>query len=322
MTDRVTIWFGDGKKRKALKVAVTGATGVLGTAAVRSLVAAGHEVIGVARTSGKAAAVRRLGATPAQVGLSDHAGMVQLFEGCDAVCSLATHIPVGLAAVRPGAWRENDRLRTEGVRRVVDAALEARVRRFVQESVSFLYADNGDEWITEQSPVAITRATEPASVAESHIQAYQSGPRSGVVLRFGMIVGDDQLTRRFLRSAQHGRAVGFGSPDGWAHLVHTDDIGRAVLAAVTAPSGVYNVGAEPVRRRELVDGVAVAAGRRSASFMRPVARRLAGARFEPLTRSLRVSSEHFTATTGWTPRRAFFDPSWFDVVGSEPKVCP
>jgi nucleoside-diphosphate-sugar epimerase len=237
-----------------------------------------------------------------------------MFEGADAVCNFATHVPVGLAGLRPRAWRANDRLRTDGVRRVVDAAREAGVRRVVQESVSFLYADQGDEWVAEDSPVEITRATEPASVGESHVQKYACGSRTGVVLRFGTIIGDDPMTRFQLRSIRHGLAVGLGSPDGWAHVVHTEDLGPAVLAALAAPTGVFNVGAEPVRRFEMVAGFAAFTGRDSIDFMGPLMRRLGGVRLEPLARSLRVSSDHLTASTGWTARRAKFDSSWFEAL--------
>lgn len=303
-----------------MRVAVTGATGVIGRSAVRALVAGGHDVIGLARTPSKAAVLESEGAQVAFTSIFDHEGLARMFEGCDAVCNFATRVPVGYSAVWPGAWRDNDRLRTEGVRRVVDAAREAGVRRLVQESVSFIYASNGDDWITEQSPVEITRVTEPASVGESHVQDYACGSRQGVVLRFGTIVGDDDLTRWMLRAARHGRPVGIGDPAGWAHVVHTDDLGPAVVSALTAPRGVYNVGAEPVQRADLVQGYADAAGSGEAEFMGPLLRKLAGSRVEPLTRSLRVSSEHFVAQTGWTPRRAKFDASWFDVAGAEARA--
>ena len=303
-----------------MKVAVTGATGVLGTSAVRAMIAAGHDVVGLARTPQKAETLRGMGVEPARASLFDHDDLVSVFEGCDAVCNLATHIPVGYAGLLPGAWRENDRLRTEGVRSVVAAARDAGVRRFVQESVSFIYADNGDGWITEESPLGITPATEPASVGESHVQDYNCGSRHGVVLRFGNIVGDDGLTRWMLRSASNGRPIGVGSPDNWAHLVHTDDLGPAVLAALSAPSGVYNVGAEPVRRADLVQGFADTVGQDRGSFLGVLTKRLAGARVEPMTRSLRVSSEHFTAQTGWSPRHNEFDASWFEGLGIRSKA--
>jgi nucleoside-diphosphate-sugar epimerase len=297
-----------------VKVAVIGATGVLGTSAVSALVAAGHEVVALARTPEKAARVRRLGADAVVTTLGDHSGLVALFEGADAVCSLATSVPVGYAAVLPGAWRVNDRLRTEGVLRVVDAAREAGVRRIVQESVSFLYADQGDAWITEGSALDITRATEPATVAESHVvQGYCCDSRIGVALRFGLVVGDDPMTRWQVRAARHGRPVGMGDPESWLHTIHTDDLGSAVVAALHAPSGVYNVGAAPVLRGDYVAGYAEAVGR-DVSLMGPALTRLAGTRAEPLTRSLRVSSEHFSASTGWLPSRPTFEAEWLDAA--------
>ena len=126
-----------------------------------------------------------------------------MFEGCDVVVNAATRILVGLRATRSSAWRENDRLRTEGVRQVTAAARAAHVRRLVQESVSLVYADHGDEWIDEQSSLGINSATEPVAVGESLVQEYQSDLRQGVVLRLGMIIGDDATTRWLLR----GRAV-------------------------------------------------------------------------------------------------------------------
>jgi nucleoside-diphosphate-sugar epimerase len=304
-----------------VRVAVIGATGVIGRSVVPTLAAAGHDVVGLARTPDKARLLRSLGGEPHHTSLADHDGLVAMFDGADAVCNFATHVPVGLSAVRPHAWRAHDRLRTEGVRRVVEAAREARVRRVVQESVSFLYADQGDGWVHEDSPVEITRATEPASVGECHVQEYTCGSRAGVVLRFGTIVGDDPTTRFQLRAVQQGHAIGLGSPDGWAHVVHTDDLGPAVLGALQVPSGTYNVGAEPVRRVQMVAGYSAAAGRDSIDFIGPFLRRMGGFRLEPLARSLRVSSDHFTAQSGWTPVRPRFDPTWFtdalptDVLG-------
>lgn len=295
-------------------VALSGGTGVIGRAAVRSLVAAGHDVTVVSRSAQNDQLIDRMGATPRRGDLFDPSSLVPLYAGADAVVNLATSIPVGYAASLGVSWRRNDELRTTAVRNVVEAARQAGVRRVVQESVSFLYADHGDAWITEQSPIEITASTEPAAVGEAAVHDFSCGSRAGVLLRFGTIVGDDDLTRFWLRAAAHGRPVGVGRPDSWAHLVHTDDLGSAVLAALHAPAGVYNVGAEPVRRGELVDGYARAAGADSGAFMGPVLRRCAGRRIEPLTRSLRVCSEHFSAQTGWRPLRPTFDPGWLDAA--------
>ena len=104
--------------------------------------------------------------------------------------------------------------------------------------------------------------------------------------------------------------MGLGAPDGYAHVIHSDDVGTAVEAALSVPSGVYNVGAEPVRRADLVAGYAEAVGRDHGAFLGPLTSRFAGDRLEPLARSLRVSSARFAAATGWTATRGAFDETW------------
>lgn len=300
----------------AVRIVVSGGTGVIGRAAVPALLADGHDVVALARSSESAAAVAAMGAAPVAGDLFEPDSLVAAYAGADAVVNLASGMPFGRAPMRRRAWRRHDALRTTGARNVAAAARKAGVRRVVQDSATVLYADHGNDWITEQSALEITPVTEPLAVAETHIQDYCCGSRTGVVLRFGLVVGDDPLTRRRLRAASRGRPVGLGRPDGWSHLVHTDDVGTAVAAALVAPSGIYNVGAEPVLEQEVVSAFAAAVGVDSLGFVGPVLRRLAGDRIEPLSRSLRVSGDHFAAHTGWAPTRPRFDASWLEAAGA------
>lgn len=297
-----------------MRIVVSGGTGVIGRAAVPALLAAGHDVVVLARSEANERRAAALGAGSVRGDLFEPASLAAAYAGADAVVNLATHVPVGRAAAWPGGWREHDRLRTEGVRRVVAAAEQAGVRRVLQESVSFLYADAGEDWITEESPLEITSATEPAAVGEAHVQGFVRDGRTGVVLRFGSILGDDAMTRSRLHAVAHGRPIGLGRPECWTHVVHTDDLGTAVVAALQAPSGVYNVGAAPVRQSDVVAGFARHVGARRGTFLGPVLRRVVGARIEPFSRSQRVCSEHFSAQTGWRPTRPAFGPEWFDAV--------
>ena len=61
-----------------MRVAVTGATGVIGSAAVAELVRAGHDVVGLARTPEKAQQLVDAGATAVRTSLLDHLGMVAM----------------------------------------------------------------------------------------------------------------------------------------------------------------------------------------------------------------------------------------------------
>jgi nucleoside-diphosphate-sugar epimerase len=308
----------------AVRIVVSGGTGVIGRCAVPALVAAGHDVAVLTRRPEGAKLAGQLGASPVPGDLFDVDSLARAYDGADAVVNLASRMPTGYEVVRRRAWRHHDALRTTGVANVVAAARTAGVRRIVQDSGSFLYADNGDDWITEQNALEITPATEPLAVAEAHVQDYSCDSRAGVILRLGWIVGDDAMTRYRLRGAAHGRAVGLGRPESWTHLVHTDDLGSAVVASLLALSGVYNVGAEPVQKQDMVAVYAAAVGADSLAFVGPVLRRLAGARLEPMSRSLRVCSDHFAAQTGWAPSRPKFDVSWLDAaragVGTAPQL--
>ncbi len=281
----------------------------MGRCAGPALRAVGHEVVD-------------LGSEPLLVDLLEEVdALARAMADCDAVVNLSAQIPFGPAARTRRAWRSHDLLRAEGARRLAEAARVAGVRRMVQQSVSYLYADQGSSWVTEHSPVCVTTATEPASVGEFAVQNYASTSRTGVVLRMGLVLGDSLLSRWSLRAAAEGRPVGLGAPEGFVHVIHSDDVGPAVVAALDAPSGIYNVGATPVRRAELASGCAQAVGRRSATFFGPLRVRLAGTRLEPMARSLRVSSSLFAATTAWAALREEFDPGWFDAAGAPEVVA-
>ncbi len=143
------------------------------------------------------------------------------------------------------------------------------------------------------------------------------------MLRFGTIVGDDRQTRYWLRAAASGRSVGIGHPSDWAHVIHTDDLGGAVLASLHAPSGVYNVGAEPVQRHDLVQGYADAAGVESGALHRLlVGRWLIGPRLEPLSRSLRVSSRPLRRADRLARElRPKFDAGWLEEAVERASRC-
>ena len=77
-----------------MRIFVAGATGVLGKRAVRELVAAGHEVTGVARTGEKAALLRSLGAIPVQVDIFDPAQSKWSYRAEPADILRTTQLPI------------------------------------------------------------------------------------------------------------------------------------------------------------------------------------------------------------------------------------
>ena len=283
-----------------MQIFVAGATGVLGLAAVRRLVAGGHSVTGLSRGPGKRAALEALGARGAELDLFDPAAVRAALRGHDVVVNLATHIPVGAAALRGSAWRENDRIRTEGSRILAEASADCGILRFVQEAVTFVYADGGEDWIGEDFPLAPAKATASSLIAADQAMGFADEYRFAVVLRFAAVYGDDPITRWQLARAAQGKAVVLGEPDGYISPLSVQDAAGAVLAAMSAPSGIYNVAGLPVRRSEWAEALGRWADTgEPAKFLTGLPKRIAGSKAEPLARSHRISSDAFYTATGW-----------------------
>ena len=297
-----------------MKVLLTGASGAMGRSTIPALHDAGHTVLGLARSSKAAEVVAARGAAPVMADLFDADALTRAMKGCDAVVNFATRVPIGLTMLVPVAWRSNDRIRSHGTAIVATAARQAGVGRIVQQSLSFVYADHGDDWIDEHSEIELTRASEPVVVAEGEIDDFTRSGGVGVSLRFGQIAGPDGTTAWLLRRARAGRPTGIGARESWTHVVHLDDVGTAAVAALTAPAGSYNVGAEPVKRGDMADTFALVGGRGEGRFVSRPTMWLGGQRLEMISRSQRVSSQRFCDRTGWYPMYPKLTPDWFDGV--------
>jgi nucleoside-diphosphate-sugar epimerase len=300
------------------RVFVAGATGVLGKRAVRRLVEAGHEVTGVARTDEKAKLLEGLGVTPMHVDLFDAEAVRSAVTGHDVVCNLATNIPRTTKAARTSAWADNDRIRREAAQHLVDAALATGAGRFIQESISFIYADAGEGWIDEDDPLDVPAHARSTLDAQAHTQRFAASGAAGVVLRFGLFYGpDSHHTIDAVRMARRRLAATFGRRDAYLSSITTDDAATAVVAALGATSGVYNVvDDEPLTRREHFDALARALGVRPPHFAPAVARKLGGSKTELLARSQRVSNERFKKETGWAPEYPSAREGWPAVVAA------
>jgi nucleoside-diphosphate-sugar epimerase len=298
-----------------MKVFVAGATGVLGRRTVAGLLADGAQVTAIARTDSKAAALDRLGATPARVSLFDRDALSAAVAGHDVVVNLATAIPTGERANDLAAWDDNDRIRREGSRNLVDAALDAGAERYVQESISLLYADGADAWLDESAPVEPTVITACALAAEAEAARFTAvGGGESVALRFAYLYGHDSAhSVEAAAAARAGAPYEIGPPAAFRPVVTNDDAAVAVVAALDAPGGLYNVADdEPLRRSEHAEVLARALGVAPVPPL-DVEMPLPASM---LVRSQRVSSERFRAATGWRPRHPSAREGWPAVLAA------
>ncbi|WP_103348527.1 NAD(P)-dependent oxidoreductase [Amycolatopsis sp. CA-128772] len=286
-----------------MRVLVIGATGVLGAPAVAKLLAAGHEVSGLTHSKGVAAT----GAKPVTGDLFSADSLVTALRGHDAVVNLATRIPRKMTS--KAAWAANDRVRVSGSAALAEAVRQVEeVRIVVQEGISFVYADGGSRLLTEDAPLRPGVVTASSLVAHENVAALTD--RTVVRLRIGQLVGPDAATSALLAAARRGAPLIMGAREDWTTAIHPSDAAAAVVAALEAPAGVYNVGAPPVSKAELGAAMAAAAGvRRARALPKWLVSRIALA--EPMGRSQRVDSGKLVDATGWKCERPVPGPEWF-----------
>ncbi|EOD69760.1 NAD-dependent epimerase/dehydratase [Amycolatopsis vancoresmycina DSM 44592] len=276
----------------------------MGGPAVAKLLAAGHEVSGLARSAER---VQATGAKPVMGDLFSVESLVTALRGHDAVLNLATRIPRKMTSKT--AWAANDRVRIEGSATLAAAVRQVEaVRTVVQEGISFGYADGGDALLKEDAPLRPGVVTASSEVAHENVAALTD--RTVVRLRIGLLVGSDPMTSALLAAARRGAPLIIGAREDWTTAIHPTDAAAAAAAALGAPSGVYNVGAPPVRKGELGAAMAAAAGvRRARALPKWLVSRIPLA--EPMGRSQRVDSGKLMAATGWRCERPVPGPEWF-----------
>jgi nucleoside-diphosphate-sugar epimerase len=194
-----------------MRLLVTGGTGVLGRALRPVAEAAGHELTMPAH---------------GQLDLFDPVAVADAVSEVDGVVHLATRIRSLDQVSNPEAWLENDRLRAEASAILVDAAISAGAAVFVQPTVTFVYAP--DAAASEDTPIGeVLPVLRSALVAEQQTERFARAGGRGVVLRMGLL---------------DGPGTWFDEPNGdFGATLHVSDAGRALLAALSLPSGIYNV---------------------------------------------------------------------------------
>ena len=178
-----------------MRVFLAGATGVIGTPLVPQLLEAGHEVTAMTRSVLRAAQLEAAGAAAVACDVYDADGVRAAMADCspDAVIHQLTSLPPRIDFADPHSFDAHNRVRTEGTRILVDAALATGARRVIAQSIAFVYVPSGDR-IKEEDVPLFTDAPPPlgavvAAVAELERLVTGTAGIEGIVLRYGLLYG-------------------------------------------------------------------------------------------------------------------------------------
>jgi 2-alkyl-3-oxoalkanoate reductase len=306
-----------------MKVFVAGATGAIGSRLVPQLVAAGHDVTGMARSPGRVDAVRALGARPVVADALDADAVGRVVAESEP--EVIVHQLTSLAA-EPG-FRDlrnpdrfaapTNRLRTEGTDNLLAAGRAVGIRRFVAQSIVALgtYARTGGPVKSEDDPRDADLPADGRALADAIRYLEETVTAidwaDGVVLRYGGFYGagnavsadpEALMTRQILKR----RLPIIGDGGGISSFVHIDDAAGATLAAIDhGRPGIYNiVDDEPAPVREWLPFLAEQLGAKPPRRIpRFVARLLAGeAPVLQMTEVRGGSNAKAKRELGWQPR--------------------
>jgi nucleoside-diphosphate-sugar epimerase len=234
-----------------MRVFVTGATGYVGSAVVRELLGAGHQVLGLARSDTSAAALTAVGAEVHRGGLDDLDSLRSGVVGADGVIHLAyVHDFSDIASAGVIDFRAVE---------TIGAALEGSDKPFVGTSGTLVVATPGRLATEEDAgPAGMRRVdSEDATVAMA-----ERGVRSSLV-RLAPSVHSDADKHGFVpsligiaRDKGVSAFVGDGS-NRWpaVHLLDAARLFRLAVEAAPAGSRLHGVGEEGVPFREIAEAI-------------------------------------------------------------------
>ncbi|MCK9743309.1 NAD-dependent epimerase/dehydratase family protein [Pseudomonas syringae] len=214
------------------KVFVAGASGVIGRALLKLLVAADYSVYGATRRAEKVKDIEATGATAVVVDVCDAERLNEELVRIQpwAVIHQLTDLPRGLSPeLMAKAVENNARIRTEGTRNLVAAARAAGATRLIAQSIAWAYRP-GDTPYLETCPLDVeahgSRGISVGGVAALEQQVLSEPALNGTVLRYGQL---------------YGPGTGTDEPTGTSP-VHVEAAARAALLALqTEQSGIFNI---------------------------------------------------------------------------------
>ena len=239
-----------------MNILIAGGSGTIGIPLVCALIAAGHPVTAMTRSTNKKDELKRMGASIVVADALNRDAVIAAVKE-----ATPTHVIHQLTALpKMGPRRTADveatnQLRIEGTRNLLEAAIHAGVRQFLVGSYAVL-APRGA--ITPQTGNAAAAAV--ASMETQVLSATAQGSIGGVILRYGMFYGlEVPSTVAMIDMIRKRRLPVVRNDSSQLPVIHLDDaVGATLRALDIAPAGsIYDlVDDQGVSLSEIVESIA------------------------------------------------------------------
>lgn len=250
------------------RILLTGGSGFIGSQLARVATRGGHEVTVTSAINNdverrRCEQLHSAGISVVEVALDDDAGLDRALPGHDVV--------IHLAAAQHEAERGESYFRkvnVEGTRHLLDAAIRARVGRFVYGSTIGVYGSADKRGtLDEQSPLTPDNLYgRTKAEAEALVRTY--GNRIPIAIaRISETYGPgDMRLLKLFRGIARGRFVTIGNGRNEHQLIYVDELVRGLLEVAKHPAAVGETfvlaGSESLTTDQMVQAVAEAVDRK------------------------------------------------------------
>ena len=249
-----------------MRALVTGATGFIGGHIVDRLLAAGHQVRGLARNAQKAARLKTLGVEVVVGDVTEMEPLRAAAQGVDTVFHAAAKVTDW------GPWAEFEAATVRGTENTLQAAVDGGVRRFLHVSTVGVYDEKAvanatgrigeDTSLTSGTDISFGFYAKSKMLAEKAAFRYhREGKLVVSAVRPAWVYGprDESIFPRMVQFLKSPLASWVGNFDPAIGLIYVSDVADLAIAAATSEAAggqAYNAAPEEdVRLREFITAI-------------------------------------------------------------------
>jgi len=239
-----------------MNVFVAGGSGTIGVPLVRALRAAGHQVTALTRSAQKKTELSASGVSVAVADALDRDALIAAVRE-----TRPTHVIHQLTALPKDAPRRasdlvaTNRLRVDGTRNLLDAAIAAGAARFIVGSFAPFSPRGPANTATEDEAAAAVRSMETQV-----LDATRRGVIEGVILRYGLFYGlETPSTLAMIEMIRKRRLPVVRGDTGQLPVIHIEDAVSATVRALdhARAGAIYDiVDDRAVSMTEIVEAIA------------------------------------------------------------------
>lgn len=312
-----------------MNIFFAGATGVIGRVLLPRLVEEGHVVTAITRSPDHVNAIRAAGANAVVCDVFDVKTLKKavLAAKPEVVIHQLTAIPDRIDPKHIlRDFADTNRLRVEGTRILMDAALAAGASTFLAQSVSMYYAQTSTRPATENESLYLNAPSAFVDVvrAVNKLEDTVTNTKgiNGIVLRYGHFYGPGTayaVDGTFYEDVKKRRVPIMGKGTGTFSFIHVEDAADATVRAIDhGQPGIFNIGDDdPAPIREWLPIYAQLADAPAPMKVPKFIGHFAAGRFGVyfMTEQRGASNNKARTTLDWKPRYS----SWRDGFQTELK---